>query len=99
MASGFPLDWAGVCFSYSVYMPLARSDRVYIFPRKVPDEHRKQRAHGVGERQFGRLDQTAAATGALKGAGEISQEAVEQVRQAATGMIAGVKVNVKEPFK
>ena len=35
----------------------------------------------------------------LKGAGEISQEAVDQVRKAATGVISGVKVVVKEPFK
>jgi len=42
---------------------------------------------------------SAAATGALKGAGEISQEAVDQVRKATTGVISGVKVVVKEPFK
>jgi hypothetical protein len=41
---------------------------------------------------------SAAATGASR-AGEISQEAVDQVRKAATGVIAGVKVVVKEPFK
>jgi hypothetical protein len=34
-----------------------------------------------------------------KGAGEISKEAVEQVQRAVTGVIAGVKVVVKEPFK
>jgi len=36
--------------------------------------------------------------GALTGAGEISREAVDQVRKNATGVIAGVKVVVKEPF-
>jgi hypothetical protein len=42
---------------------------------------------------------TAAAIGALKGAGEISTTAVNQVRDVVTGPISGVKVVVKEPFK
>lgn len=42
---------------------------------------------------------SAAATGALKAAGEVSSAAVEQVRNALTGTIAGVKVVLKEPFK
>jgi hypothetical protein len=41
----------------------------------------------------------AAATGALWAAGDIGAEALEQVRRAATGTIAGVKVVVKEPFR
>ena len=40
-----------------------------------------------------------AATGALKAAGDVSLAAVEQVQKAATGVIAGVKVVVKEPFR
>jgi len=35
----------------------------------------------------------------LKAAGEISSQAVQQVRKAVTGTISGVKVVVKEPFK
>jgi hypothetical protein len=42
---------------------------------------------------------TAAASGALKGAGKVSTTAVEQVRNVLTGTISGVKVVVKEPFK
>ncbi len=42
---------------------------------------------------------SAAASGALKAAGKISSTAVEQVRNALTGTIAGVKVVIKEPFK
>jgi hypothetical protein len=42
---------------------------------------------------------SAAATGALKAAGYIGGEALEQVKRVATGTIAGVKVVVKEPFK
>jgi len=42
---------------------------------------------------------TAAATGALKGAGEISSTAVDQVRKVVTETISGVKVVVKEPVK
>jgi hypothetical protein len=42
---------------------------------------------------------SAAASGAIKGAGEIGGTAVEQVRKAMTDVIAGVKVVVKEPFK
>jgi hypothetical protein len=41
---------------------------------------------------------SAAATGALKAAGDVSVSAVEQVQKAATGMIAGVKVVAKAPF-
>ena len=40
---------------------------------------------------------TAAATGALKGAGDISSTAVDQVRKVVTGTISGVKIGVKEP--
>jgi CheY-like chemotaxis protein len=47
----------------------------------------------------GLVARNAAATGALKGAGEIGHEAVEQVQRSVTGLIAGVKVVVKEPFK
>jgi hypothetical protein len=43
--------------------------------------------------------EAAAATGALQGAGEVSTKAVEQVRDAVTGVIAGVKVVAKEPFR
>jgi hypothetical protein len=42
---------------------------------------------------------TAAATGALRGAGEISTTAEKEVRGVVTGTISGVKVVVKEPFK
>ena len=42
---------------------------------------------------------SAAATGALKGAGDVSASAVEQVRRTATGMISGVKVVAREPFR
>jgi hypothetical protein len=42
---------------------------------------------------------SAAASGAIKGAGEVSATAGEEVRRAVTGVIAGVKVVVKEPFK
>jgi hypothetical protein len=42
---------------------------------------------------------SAAASGAIKGAGEIGGTAIEEVRKAMTGVIAGVKVVVKEPFK
>jgi hypothetical protein len=42
---------------------------------------------------------SAAATGAIKAAGDIGSAAVEQVQRAATGVIAGVKVVVKEPFQ
>jgi hypothetical protein len=42
---------------------------------------------------------SAAANGALKAAGGISREAVEQVKRTATGVVAGVKVVVTEPFK
>lgn len=34
-----------------------------------------------------------------KGAGEIGREAVEQVQRSVTGVIAGVKVIAKEPFR
>jgi hypothetical protein len=55
-----------------------------------------------GARELG-LDATkaasAAATGALKGAGEISVTAVEQVQNALTGVISGVKMVAREPFK
>jgi hypothetical protein len=40
-----------------------------------------------------------AASGALKAAGDISGEALEQARRAATGTIASVKVVLKEPFR
>jgi hypothetical protein len=42
---------------------------------------------------------SAAANGALKAAGEISSQAMQQVRKAVTGTIGGVKVVLKEPFK
>jgi hypothetical protein len=43
---------------------------------------------------------SAAATGALKAAEQISSKAAQQVRKAVTGTIAGVKVVLKkEPFK
>ncbi|MEZ5286750.1 MAG: hypothetical protein R2712_18460 [Vicinamibacterales bacterium] len=42
---------------------------------------------------------SAAATGALRAAGDISAEAVEQVQRTATGLISGVKVVVTAPFK
>jgi len=42
---------------------------------------------------------SAAASGALKGAGAVSSTAVEQVRKALTGTISGVKVVLREPFK
>jgi hypothetical protein len=42
---------------------------------------------------------SAAATGALKAAGEISNTAVEQVQKALTGAIDGVKVVAQAPFK
>jgi hypothetical protein len=42
---------------------------------------------------------SAAATGALKAAGDVGGEAVEQVKRAVTGVISGVKVVVEEPFK
>ena len=42
---------------------------------------------------------SAAASGAIKGAGEVSATAGEQVRRAVTGVIAGVKVVVKEPVR
>ena len=42
---------------------------------------------------------TAAANGAIKGAGEVSQVAANQVSQALTGVIDGVKVVVTEPFR
>ena len=42
---------------------------------------------------------SAAATGAIRGAGEISSTAVQEVRNAVTGVIAGVKVAVTEPFR
>jgi hypothetical protein len=41
---------------------------------------------------------SAAASGALKAAGDISTVAVEQVQKAATGVISGVRVVVKAPF-
>jgi hypothetical protein len=40
----------------------------------------------------------AAATGALRAAGDVSTTAVEQVQKAVTGVIAGVKVVAKAPF-
>jgi hypothetical protein len=42
---------------------------------------------------------SAAASGAIEGAGEIGGTAIEQVRKAMTDVIAGVKVVIKEPFK
>ena len=42
---------------------------------------------------------SAAATGALKAAGEIRSAAAAQLRNAVTGTIAGVKVLLKEPFQ
>jgi hypothetical protein len=42
---------------------------------------------------------SAAATGAVKAAGEIGSGVAEQVRNAVTGTIAGVKVVLKKPFK
>jgi len=42
---------------------------------------------------------SAAANGALKAAGDIGAGAVNEVRKALTGTIAGVKVVLKEPFK
>ena len=42
---------------------------------------------------------SAAATGALKAAGEIGSAAAAQVRSAVTGTIAGVKVAPKEPVR
>jgi hypothetical protein len=42
---------------------------------------------------------SAAANGALKGAGEISRTAVDQVKNAVTGVIDGVKVIASEPFR
>jgi hypothetical protein len=42
---------------------------------------------------------SAAATGALAAAGDISTSAVEQVQKAATGVVSGVKVVVKAPFE
>jgi hypothetical protein len=42
---------------------------------------------------------SAAATGALKAAGDIGGEALAQVERAATGVIGGVKVVAKAPFK
>jgi hypothetical protein len=41
---------------------------------------------------------SAAASGALRAAGDIGSAAVEQVQRAATGVISGVKVVVKAPF-
>jgi hypothetical protein len=38
---------------------------------------------------------SAAATGALRAAGDIGGEAVEQVKRAVTGVISGVKVSSK----
>jgi hypothetical protein len=35
----------------------------------------------------------------MRAAGDISSTAVAQVQRAATGIISGVKVVVKEPFK
>ena len=55
-----------------------------------------------GARELG-LDATKAAsaimTGALKGAGDVSVTAVERVRNALTGVIAGVKMVATESFK
>ena len=42
---------------------------------------------------------SAAATGAIRAAADIGTTAVEQVQRALTGVISGVKVIVKEPFK
>ena len=42
---------------------------------------------------------SAAATGALKAAGEIGSAAAAQVRNAVTGTIAGVKMVLEEPFQ
>ncbi len=42
---------------------------------------------------------SAAATGAVKTAGELGGAAVTQVRNAVTGTISGVKVILREPFK
>jgi len=42
---------------------------------------------------------SAAATGALKGAGEVSSTAVDQVRDIVTKTISGVKVVITEPFR
>ena len=41
---------------------------------------------------------SAAATGAIKAAYEISAEVGDKVKNAATGTIDGIKVIVKEPF-
>jgi hypothetical protein len=41
----------------------------------------------------------AAATGALRAAGDVSVTAVEQVRRTVTGVISGVKVVAEEPPK
>ena len=56
----------------------------------------------VGAKELGlRAEEaaSAAASGAIKGAGEVSATAGDEVRRAVTGVIAGVKVAVKEPFK
>ncbi len=42
---------------------------------------------------------SAAASGALKGAGEVSSTAVDQVRGVVTKTISGVKVVITEPFR
>ena len=42
---------------------------------------------------------SAAASGALKAAGQIGSTAVQQVRNVLTGTISGVKVVLKEPFR
>jgi hypothetical protein len=42
---------------------------------------------------------SAAATGALKAAGQVSTTAVDQVRKTLTGTISGVKLVLKEPFR
>jgi hypothetical protein len=42
---------------------------------------------------------SAAASGAVEAAGEISESAVKTVRDAVSGTISGVKVVIKTPFK
>ncbi len=42
---------------------------------------------------------SAAATGAIKAAGEISASVGAQVRDAVKGTISGIKVVIREPFK
>ncbi|WP_447980271.1 hypothetical protein [Candidatus Nitrospira bockiana] len=53
----------------------------------------------AGAEGMGLSAEEAATAGALKGAGEISTTAMNQVRDVVTGTTSGVKVVVKEPFK